>query len=79
MPENPTVIFDQARHGLQPLVNQFGSKEAAFQAIQEAAEAAVASDGIIGVFERAVKVGTETITVRGNVINGVTKIGTAFK
>ena len=78
-PNKISHIFDQAKHGLQPLVNQFGSKEAAFQAMQKATEAVVKSKGITGVFEITVKVGTETVTVRGNVLNGVTKIGTAFK
>ena len=32
-----------------------------------------------GVFETTVNAGTETVRVRGNVIDGVAKIGTALK
>jgi hypothetical protein len=32
-----------------------------------------------GLFETTVKVGTETITIQGNVVDGAVKIGTAFK
>ena len=47
--------------------------------MQQATEAAVKSQGLTGLFETAVQVGTETITVRGNIVNGVVKIGTAYK
>jgi len=56
-----------------------GSEEAAFQAIQQATEAAVQRQGLTGVFETAVEVAGETITVRGNVVGEAVKIGTAFK
>ena len=42
-------------------------------------ETAARSQGLKGNFETTVKVGTENITVRGNVINDAIKIGTAFK
>ena len=60
-------------------MKQAGSQEAAYQAIQHAAEGAVKAQKFAGVFETTVKIGTETITVRGNVVDGVVKIGTAFK
>jgi len=72
-------IFGKAEHGLKGVVKQFGSQESAFRAIQQATEASVKSKGLSGVFETTVKLGTETVTVRGNVINGVVKIGTVFK
>lgn len=71
-------LFGQERHNLSGVVKQFGSEEKAFNAIQQATERAVGSEGLKGVFETTVKVGTETITVRGNVIDGAVKIGTAF-
>ncbi|NMG72896.1 RHS repeat-associated core domain-containing protein, partial [Parazoarcus communis] len=71
-------IFGQERHNLSGVAKQFGSEEKAFNAIQQATETAVGSQGLKGVFEMTVKVGTETITVRGNVVDGVVKIGTAF-
>ena len=71
-------IFGQERHNLSGVVNQFGSQQKAFNAIQQATESAVRSQGLTGVFETTVKVGTETITVRGNIVDGAVKIGTAF-
>jgi hypothetical protein len=35
--------------------------------------------GITGVFEEAISVGGTSVTVRGAVVNGVVKIGTAFR
>jgi hypothetical protein len=72
-------IFGKAEHGLEGVVKQFGSQAAAFEAMQQAAEAAVKAKKLTGVFEVTVKVGGEMVTVRGNVIEGVVKIGTAFK
>lgn len=72
-------IFGQARHKLGNLVKLFGTEEKAFNAVQRATEGAVQSQGIKGVFETVVKVGTETITVRGKVIDGAVRISTFFK
>lgn len=72
-------IFGQEKHNLSGLVKQFSSEEKAFSAIQQAAQSAANSQGFKGVFETTLKVGTETITVRGNVVDGVVNIGTAFK
>jgi hypothetical protein len=58
---------------------QFGSQQAAFDAIQQATETAVQQQGISGVFQTTIQVAGQIITVRGNVISGVVKIGTAFK
>jgi hypothetical protein len=72
-------IFDNVEHGLEGVVAQFGSQLSAFSRIQQAMKTAVARQGLTGVFQTTVQVGSETITVRGNVINGIAKIGTAFK
>ncbi len=74
-----THIFGKGAHNLAGLVSQFGSEEAAFDAIVKGTEAAVQQQGLTGVFETAVKVGGETITVRGAIVDGLVKIGTAFK
>jgi hypothetical protein len=60
-------------------INSFGSEEAAYNAIQQATQAAVKQQGLTGIFETTVQVTGETITIRGNIINGVVAIGTAFK
>jgi RHS repeat-associated protein len=78
-PNKLNHIFGEAEHNLGNLVSEFGSEESAFNAVQRAAETVVKSKGLQGVFEETVRVGTETVTVRGAVVNGVVKIGTAFK
>ncbi len=72
-------IFGNAQHGLDGVVNSLGSQQAAMNALQQATEVAVQQQGLTGVFETTVQVAGETVTVRGNVVNGVVKIGTAFK
>ena len=71
-------IFGKAAHGLADLVSKIGSEEAAFKALQQAAEVAAQAQGLKGVFEIIVKVAGENVVVRGNVVNGIVKIGTAF-
>jgi len=71
-------VFGNARHKLGPLVEQFGSREKAIDAIKGAAEGAVKAKDITGVFETAVNVGGKEVTVRGVVADGAVKIGTAF-
>jgi hypothetical protein len=72
-------IFGKAAHNLDALVSEFGSQEAAYNALQKATQQAVSQQGLTGVFETSVIVGSQTVTVRGAVVNGVAKIGTAFK
>ncbi len=78
-PNKVSHVFGQPKHNLDGVVKTFGSPEKAFGALQDATQAAVKNQGIKGVFETAVKVGGEMVTVRGNVVDGVVKIGTAFK
>ncbi|MBS1910947.1 MAG: hypothetical protein JST22_03080 [Bacteroidetes bacterium] len=72
-------IFGKSQHNLGKLVSEFGSEAKAFEAMQRAAEVVVKQKGITGVFEEVVQVGAQKITIRGNVVNGAVKIGTAFK
>ena len=73
------VFFGQPKHNLDKVVDVFGSPQKAFDALQDATEAAVKNQGTKGVFETTVKVGGEVVTVRGKVVDGVVKIGVAFK
>ncbi|MCL1920731.1 MAG: RHS repeat-associated core domain-containing protein [Kiritimatiellaeota bacterium] len=69
-------IFDKAGRGLDAMVNQYGSQQAAFNAIQKATEVAVRGQNITGEFYTKpllVKIGEMSVTVRGNVVNGVVK------
>jgi hypothetical protein len=58
------------------LVEKFGSQEAAYDALEAAAQQQVKGAGL---FEQGVNVDGVNVTVRGNVINGVVEIGTAFR
>ena len=72
-------IFGKAQHNLGPLLQQFsGSQEAAFDALKTATEVAVNAKSLTGVFETVVQVGGLQVTVRGAVVSGAIKIGTAF-
>ena len=71
-------IFGKAAHNLSSLVARFGSREAAFSAVRSATQAAVRAKGITGIFETTVRVGGQSVVVRGNVINGIARIGTFF-
>ncbi len=72
-------IFGNAGHNLGPVVAAAGGQTQAATAIATAAQQA-ANTGVIGngLFETAVNVAGHTVTVRGNVINGVVNVATAF-
>jgi hypothetical protein len=78
-PNKLNHIFGKAEHNLNNIVKEFGTRESAFNAIQQATQTAVKDQGLKGVFETTVRVGSESVTVRGNVVDGAVKIGTAFK
>ena len=70
-------IFGNPEHDLSGVTQEFGSQEAAYQEILKATQSATA--GLEdGVFEVVVQVGGSRITVRGAIVDGITKIGTAF-
>jgi RHS repeat-associated protein len=64
-----------ARHNFASLIVQLGSKRAVMTAIIVGAHDVVATEGV---FEEMVQVGSEAIVVRGAMIDGVIKLGTAF-
>jgi hypothetical protein len=80
-PNKMNHVFGNPGHNLGPLLSNFGGDQnAAFAAIQQAMQAAADAQGIQGVFQGvAVQVGNQTVTVSGNVINGVVNIGTAYR
>ena len=47
--------------------------------IREATEAAVKANNTTGLFKTVVDVNGQSVTVEGAVVNGVVKIGTAYK
>jgi hypothetical protein len=64
-----------AKHNFGPLVEQFGSREAVVQQFLNGLKGLTPGSGT---FEQQIVVGGQKIIVRGAVVNGITKIGTAF-
>jgi hypothetical protein len=64
-----------AKHNFDPLVRQFGSREAVVQQFLNSLKGLTPESGT---FEEQIVVGGQKVIVRGAVVNGVTKIGTAF-
>jgi hypothetical protein len=63
------------KHNFDLLVQQFGSREAVDQQFLNALKGVTPESGT---FEEQIVVGGQKVIVRGAVVNGVTKIGTAF-
>ena len=64
-----------AKHGLDSLLRVFGSREAAIQEILNGLEGLTPATGV---FEVPITVGGQNVVVRGAVLNGIVKLGTAF-
>jgi hypothetical protein len=77
-PNKLNHIFSDPGHNLANLVDRLGSEEAAFNAIQSEAQNAVELGGITGRYEVVVTVAGQDVTVRGIVMDGVARVGTAF-
>ena len=76
-------IFGNPDHNLEPFLAYYGGNQsAAYGAVLDVAQSYVTSNGIMGIIDRynqiTVNVCGFYITVRGNVINGVLRIGTFF-
>lgn len=72
-------IFGQAKHNLDDVVKAAGSREAAFDALQKGAQSAVDAGKLTGRFEIIVNVSGFDVTVRGAVVDGTARVGTAFR
>jgi hypothetical protein len=64
-----------ANHNFDPLVQQYGSREAVGQQFLNGLKGLTPESGT---FEQQIVVGGQKVVVRGAVVDGVTKIGTAF-
>jgi hypothetical protein len=75
-------IFANHRHNLESLVQQYGSREAAVQAIQDAVDADLHAGELIpnarGVFEATLEIGGNQVTVRGVILSGTAVLGSAW-
>lgn len=63
------------KHNLDPLVRQFGSREAVVDQMLRGVSGRTPASGV---FEIPVSIGGQTVVVRGAVVDGVVKLGTAF-
>ncbi|MDY7093939.1 MAG: hypothetical protein SX243_13285 [Acidobacteriota bacterium] len=68
-----------AKHKLGGVLDAFkGDSVAAFNALEGAAQQLANQGAIKGVFQTTVEVAGQTVTLRGAVVEGVVKVGTAF-
>ena len=75
-PNKLNHIFGNPGHNLDPVVQQFGSQTAAYDAIEQAVANNLGTG--TGTYTTVVNVGGKSVTVSGAYVNGVPKIGTAF-
>jgi hypothetical protein len=73
-PDKLDHIFDP-KHNFQPLVQQFGSREAALEQIVRSIGGPLPKAGR---FEIAQSIGGQPVIIRGAVVDGIPRIGTAF-
>ena len=78
-PNKIAHVFHKAEHRLAPLVAKFGSEERAYRALLRATEKAVKAGKLGGQFKVDVTVRGLSVTVRGRVVDGVVRIGTAYR
>lgn len=68
-----------AKHKLGGVLDAFkGDSVGAFNALERAAQQLANQGSIKGVFQTSVEVAGQTVTVRGAVVEGVVRVGTAF-
>ncbi|MEM7110684.1 MAG: hypothetical protein AAF519_20815, partial [Bacteroidota bacterium] len=65
-----------AKHNLGPLVNKLGGQQNTVRAVLNAANGKLPASGLFR--DIPVRVGGQTVFIRGNVINGVPRLGTMF-
>ena len=78
-PNNLRHIFDNAEHKLDDVVEALGSREAAFEAMEKVAQAAVDAGNLTGEFKVVIDLAGVNVEVTGKVIDGVARIGTAYR
>ena len=79
-PNKLNHIFGKEAHNLDTLLSKFGRDQVkAYNALKKATQQYASSNKITGTFKDiVVNVNGVDVTVRGTVINGQVKIGTAF-
>jgi hypothetical protein len=69
-------IFNNPEHNLDPLVQQYGSQEATYQAVQQTLLQQLSGGN--GTYTTVVNVGGYDVTVTGAYVNGQPRIGTIY-
>src|SRR5579863_32321 len=81
-PNKRQHIFGNLDHGLDLLVRQYGSEEAASRAVFEAVRQAYAAGALIlcarGRYRQVFEIGGHSVTVSGRSVNGVVRVGSAW-
>ena len=81
-PNRRNHIFREPRHNLDVLIRQYGSEEAAGQAIVDTINAAFENGDLTvddnGLYKQVFDVGGNSVTVSGRVIGGIVRIATAW-
>lgn len=82
-PNKLNHIFGKAVHNLDDVVSAAGSREAAFGAMERGAQSALDAGKLTtdsrGLFETVVNIGGVDVSVRGAVVDGVARIGSAWR
>ncbi len=76
-PNKQNHIFGNPVHNLDSVVQQYGSQEAAYSAINQAVSDQLGMGGV-GTFSTTVNVGGTDVTVTGAYVDGIPRIGTAY-
>lgn len=74
-PNKLNHLFDKAQHGFDPLVEQFGSREAVVEEMYRGLQGLVPETGRFTVTRI---IGGQSVLIDGAVVNGVPRIGTAY-
>lgn len=75
-------LFAFPKHNLDRLVRQYGSQQAASQAIVTAVSTAFHNGSLVvdvrGYYKQVFDIGGNPVTVSGRVINGMVRVGSAW-
>ena len=74
-PNKLNHLFEKAQHGFDPLVEQFGSREAVVEEMYRGLQGLVPETGRFTVTRI---IGGQSVLIDGAVVNGVPRIGTAY-
>ena len=72
------IFFDKESHNMGVLLKEFGSADAAMNAIEQLTTKQVLAKGVTGVYEEVVVIAGQNVTVTGRVIDGVVRFSNAW-